>query len=80
MGKPFTQKDSGGNYTLDCALPPFNASGQPAIALPTGFSPQGVPIGIQLVGRPAADSTLISLAAQIEAAKPWKHLRPAFAY
>jgi amidase len=60
--------------------PPFNASGQPAIALPTGFSPQDVPIGIQLVGRPAADSTLISLAAQIEAAKPWKHLRPAFAH
>lgn len=51
--------------------PPFNASGQPAIALPTGFDSNGLPVGIQLVGRPAAEATLIALAAQIEAAKPW---------
>ncbi|MGI0488297.1 amidase [Pantanalinema rosaneae CENA516] len=56
--------------------PPFNASGQPAIALPTGFAPNGLPIGVQLVGRPAAESMLISLAAQIEAARPWSHQRP----
>lgn len=59
--------------------PPFNASGQPAIAIPTGFTDQGIPIGVQLVGRPAAEATLISLAAQIEAAQPWSHHRPTFA-
>ncbi len=59
--------------------PPFNASGQPAIALPTGFDANGLPIGVQLVGRPAAEATLISLAAQIEAAKPWSQNRPPFA-
>jgi amidase len=60
--------------------PPFNASGNPAIALPTGFDPStGLPLGIQLIGRPAAEATLISLASQIEAAKPWIQHRPAFA-
>ncbi|MGA7933899.1 MAG: amidase [Kovacikia sp.] len=59
--------------------PPFNATGQPAIALPAGFTPNGLPLGIQLVGRPAAESTLLALAAQIEAAKPWYHHHPDFA-
>lgn len=59
--------------------PPFNATGQPAIAIPTGFDPNGLPVGVQLVGRPAAEATLISLAAQIEAAQPWSQHRPAFA-
>ena len=59
--------------------PPFNAAGLPAIALPTGFDSNGLPMSVQLVGRPAAEATLISLAAQIEAAQPWSHHRPAFA-
>ncbi|MEB3336312.1 MAG: amidase [Leptolyngbyaceae bacterium] len=59
--------------------PPFNASGQPAIALPTGFTPNGLPLGVQLIGRPAAESTLITLAAQIEAVRPWIQHRPSFA-
>ncbi|PIG90746.1 amidase [Gloeocapsopsis sp. IPPAS B-1203] len=65
------------NWIAPC--PPFNASGQPAIALPTGFDDRGLPIGIQLVGRPAAESTLIALAAQLEAAQPWNQHRPAIA-
>jgi amidase len=65
------------NWIAPC--PPFNASGQPAIALPTGFTPEGLPIGVQLVGRPGDESTLISLAAQLEMAKPWSHYRPALA-
>lgn len=50
--------------------PPFNASGLPAIALPTGFDTTGLPLGVQLVGRPAAEPTLIALAAQLEARIP----------
>jgi amidase len=53
--------------------PPFNASGQPAIAIPTGFSAAGLPLGVQLVGRPADEATIIALAAQLEAAHPWQH-------
>ncbi len=56
--------------------PPFNASGLPAIAIPTGFDSNGIPVGIQLVGKPAAEATLIALAAQLEIAKPWIHQRP----
>jgi amidase len=59
--------------------PPFNISGQPAIAIPTGFDPNGLPIGVQLVGRPAGEETLFSLAAQLESAYPWSHNRPSFA-
>jgi amidase len=59
--------------------PPFNATGQPVITIPTGFDPHGLPIGIQLIGRPADEATLIALAAQIEAAAPWQQRRPLFA-
>lgn len=68
------QKISG--WVAPC--PPFNASGLPAIAIPTGFDEStGLPVGIQIVGRPADEATLIALAAQLEAAKPWSHHRPA---
>lgn len=56
--------------------PPFNASGLPAIALPTGFDANGVPVGIQLAGKPADEITLIALAAKLEAAHPWSQNRP----
>jgi len=59
--------------------PPFNASGQPAIAIPTGFTDQGLPLGVQLVGRPADEATLFALAAQLEAQHPWSQQRPAMA-
>ncbi len=59
--------------------PGFNASGQPAIAIPTGFDANGLPIGVQLVGRPADEATIIALAAQLEAALPKSDRRPAMA-
>jgi amidase len=59
--------------------PPANATGQPAIAIPVGFDSNGLPMSVQLIGKPAAEATLISLAAQLEAANPWIHHRPAFA-
>ena len=58
--------------------PPFNASGLPAIAFPTGFDAStGLPVGVQLVGRPAAEATLIALAAQLEARMHKSDARPA---
>lgn len=62
------------NWVAPC--PPANATGQPAIALPVAFAQNGLPIGVQLVGKPAAESTLIALAAQLEAANPWLQYRP----
>ena len=49
------------------------------IALPTGFDANGLPLAVQLVGRPTAEGTLIALAAQLEAAYPWQQHRPNFA-
>ncbi len=59
--------------------PAANATGQPAIAIPVGFDSNGLPISVQLIGKPAAETTLISLAAQLEAANPWIDHRPALA-
>ncbi|MFZ9482282.1 MAG: amidase [Ilumatobacteraceae bacterium] len=56
--------------------PAFNSSGQPAISLPMHWTPDGLPVGIQLVAGYAREDVLIRVAAQLEAAKPWAHLRP----
>ena len=55
---------------------PFNATGQPAVTLPAGFSKAGLPIGLQIVGRPNGEFDLLSLAASYETTRPWTHLRP----
>ena len=55
---------------------PFNLTGHPAISVPAGFHSDGLPIGVQLVGRRAEDALLLRLAARIEAAQPWSGRRP----
>jgi amidase len=54
----------------------WNLTGQPAAAVPWSLDRNGVPLAIQLVGRPRDEATLLALAAQIEAARPWAHRRP----
>jgi amidase len=55
--------------------PVFNASGQPGISLPLYQGEDGLPLGVQLVGRPAGEAALLALAAQVEAAAPWSGRR-----
>jgi amidase len=55
---------------------PFNATGQPAVSIPAGFTADGLPIGAQLVGRPLDEGTLLTLAAQVEAERGWAEQRP----
>jgi amidase len=55
---------------------PWNALGQPAAAIPAGFTTEGIPLSVQLVARPNDEATLLSLAAQIEAERPWADRRP----
>ena len=50
---------------------PFNHTGQPAASVPAGFTDDGFPLAVQLVGRPGDEATLLSLAAQLEAERPW---------
>ena len=59
-----------------CFAPVWNHTGQPAAAVPAGFTADGLPLSVQLVGRPNDEATLISLAAQIEAERPWADRRP----
>lgn len=59
--------------------PAWNVTGQPAAAVPAGFTPAGVPLSVQLVGRPRDEATLLSLAAQLETARPWSARRPTLA-
>jgi amidase len=51
--------------------PLFNATGQPAMSVPLYWNDNGLPIGMQFVGRFADEATLFQLAGQLEAAKPW---------
>jgi amidase len=54
----------------------WNLTGQPAAVVPWGFDSSGIPLSIQLVGRPSDEATLLSLSAQIETNKPWADRRP----
>jgi amidase len=54
----------------------WNVTGQPAASVPAGLGADGLPRGVQLVGRPNDEATLLSLAAQIEAERPWDGQRP----
>ncbi len=54
----------------------WNYTGQPAAAIPAGFTPDELPLSVQLVGRPGDEATLLALAAQLEAERPWADRRP----
>ncbi|MFF5260411.1 amidase [Actinomadura viridis] len=62
------------HFTPFCA--PYNVSGQPAVNVPLHWNADGLPIGVMLAGRLGGEGTLISLAAQLEEARPWAGRKP----
>jgi Asp-tRNA(Asn)/Glu-tRNA(Gln) amidotransferase A subunit family amidase len=60
---------------LDVTLP-FNLTGQPALSVPCGFGHTGLPVGLQLVGRPFEEGLLLRVGAAYEAATRWHERVP----
>jgi amidase len=67
--EPWEDFRRSGEFTPYTAL--FNVTGQPAISVPLFHGDDGLPLGVQLAGPPAGEGRLLSLAAQLEAARPW---------
>jgi amidase len=57
----------------------FNHTGHPAVSVPAGFTADGFPLAVQLVGPPDCEARLVSLSAQLERAGDWPAQRPAVA-
>ena len=67
-------------YNWETGWVPFtilwNITGQPAASVPAGYAADGLPLAVQLVGRRDDERTLLSLAAELEAERPWTDRRP----
>ena len=72
--EPWEDFRRSGEFTPYTAL--FNVTGQPAVSLPLFEGDDGLPLAVQLAGRPAGEGELLALAAQVEAARPWAERRP----
>lgn len=55
---------------------PWNLAGWPAMTVPAGLDPDGLPLAVQLVGRPGSEGLLLSVAAQLEQLRPWPRTAP----
>lgn len=59
---------------------PFNLTGQPAASIPAGFTKDGLPVGLQIVGRRYDESTVLRASACFEEARPWAQRWPSISY
>ena len=65
----------GRHQSMDMTMQ-FNALKLPALSVPSGFSAQGLPTGLQIVGRRFDDLTVLRIGAALEQARPWRQHRP----
>jgi amidase len=57
---------------------PWNVAGLPALVLPAGSRPEGLPLAVQFVGPPGAEARLLWLAGELERLRPWRRHAPVF--
>ncbi|WP_407319343.1 amidase [Isoptericola halotolerans] len=76
----FDAEDPDRNFAQQCQYTPFtswlNVAGLPALTVPTHWTDDGLPVGIQLIGRPGGELTLLALAAQLEDVLRWPERHP----
>jgi amidase len=58
---------------------PWNLAGWPAMAVPAGLHPSGLPLSVQLVGQPGSEATLLAVASRLEQLRPWQRTAPDYA-
>jgi aspartyl-tRNA(Asn)/glutamyl-tRNA(Gln) amidotransferase subunit A len=63
-------------YLSDLMTIPVNLAGLPGISVPCGFDDQGLPIGMQLIGKPLGESRLLEVANAYEQATDWHNYKP----
>jgi amidase len=77
----YSSEDPEQNFAQQVQYTPFtsfaNVTGLPAITLPVYQTEAGIPMGVQLVGRPGGEATLLSIGAQLERRIGWQHRHPA---
>ena len=66
----------GGPSSWACFTYPFNFTGQPAASVPCGFNSEGLPVGLQIVGRRLQEALVLRAAAAFEKAHPWSDKKP----
>jgi amidase len=71
---PWEQYARAGEFTP--FTPAVNVAGLPAVSVPFTFTDDGLPVGVQLIGRAVEEAVLLRLASQLEEARPWIELRP----
>ncbi len=76
----YDSSDGEENFAQQCRYTPFtsfvNVSGLPAITLPVHVTEEGLPMGVQLIGRPGGERTLLALGAQLERRIAWHRRHP----
>ena len=76
----YDNEDPERNFAQQVQYTPFtsfvNVTGLPAITLPVHVTDAGLPMGVQLIGRPGGEATLLSIGAQLEHRMNWQHRHP----
>jgi amidase len=76
----YDQRDPERNFEQQVQYTPYtsfaNVSGLPAITLPVAMTEDGLPVGVQLVGRPGGEDVLLAIGAQLERRIGWQHRHP----
>jgi amidase len=80
VAAPWSNRSWGANMVVNARYAPFaapwNIAGFPAVAVPAGVRPDGLPASVQLVGPPGSELTLLAVAGQLEQVAPWRRHAP----